>query len=268
MLAGRELGVPYVVSVHGLDAFSTMQVRGFSGERCRRISRQVYAGASRVICVSEHVRDAIRAEMAEACETSVVYNGVDSDRFASSPTAGTPAILSVGNLIPIKGHGHLIRAVAAIAHEFPSLELNIIGDGPERERIAMLTRQLRLEGKVHFHGRKSRAHVAEAMRRCTVFALPSRYEALGCVYLEAMSCAKPAIGCRGQGIAEIIQHGANGFLVGTDDERELASTLTQLLRDPAAACAAGAAARQTILGGLTLQHQAANLMRIYNECLR
>jgi glycosyltransferase involved in cell wall biosynthesis len=180
----------------------------------------------------------------------------------------TQKILSVGNLIPIKGHIHLIRAMAAIAQEFPSLELDIIGDGAERERLATLTRQLRLEDKVHFLGRQSRAQVAEAMRRCTIFALPSRYEGLGCVYLEAMSCGKPAIGCRGQGIAEIIQHGANGFLLERDDEHELASELSQLLREPARAHAVGIAARQTILGGFTLQHQAEDLIRIYRECLR
>jgi glycosyltransferase involved in cell wall biosynthesis len=268
MLAGRELNVPYAVSVHGLDAFSTVQVRGLSGERCRQISRRVYKDASRVICVSEHVRDAIRKEMEETCSTSVVYNGVGSDRFTPLEPMATQKILSVGNLIPIKGHIHLIRAMAAIAQEFPSLELDIIGDGAERERLATLTRQLRLEDKVHFLGRQSRAQVAEAMRRCTIFALPSRYEGLGCVYLEAMSCGKPAIGCRGQGIAEIIQHGANGFLLERDDEHELASELSQLLREPARAHAVGIAARQTILGGFTLQHQAEDLIRIYRECLR
>jgi glycosyltransferase involved in cell wall biosynthesis len=268
VLAGRELNVPYVVSVHGLDAFSTVQVPGFSGERCRHISRRVYEAASRVICVSEHVRDSIREEMAETCSTSVVYNGVDSARFTPTEATAAQKILSVGNLIPIKGHSHVICAMAAIAGEFPFLQLDIIGDGAGREHLATLTRQLRVEEKVRFLGRQSRAQVAEAMRQCTIFALPSRYEALGCVYLEAMACGKPAIGCRGQGIAEIIQHGTNGFLVDADGEQELASVLSQLLREPARAHDVGTAARQTILSGLTLQHQAANLIRIYRECLR
>src|ERR1700691_3364875 len=150
MLAGRELNVPYVVSVHGLDAFSTVQVRGFSGERCRQMSRRVYEAASSVICVSEHVRGTIREELAEICATSVVYNGVESVRFTPSEPTVAQKILSVGNLIPIKGHIHLIRAMAAVAEEFPSLELDIIGDGAERGRLATLTRQLRLEEKVHF----------------------------------------------------------------------------------------------------------------------
>jgi glycosyltransferase involved in cell wall biosynthesis len=103
------------------------------------------------------------------------------------------------------------------------------------------------------------------MRRCTVFALPSRYEGLGCAYLEAMSAGKPVIGCRGQGIAEIIQHGSNGFLVGADNEKELALALAMLLRDEPRRRNLGAAARETILERLTLAHQAESLARIYRE---
>ena len=88
---------------------------------------------------------------------------------------------------------------------------------------------------------------------------------LGCVYLEAMSVGKPVIGCRGQGIAEIIQHGSNGFLVGPDNEKELALALAMLLRDEARRRNLGAAARDTILERLTLAQQAESLARIYRE---
>src|SRR6202035_4534263 len=57
MLLSKELNLPFVVSVHGRDAFSTVQVGGPSGESCRRISRLVYGAASRVICISGHVRE-------------------------------------------------------------------------------------------------------------------------------------------------------------------------------------------------------------------
>jgi glycosyltransferase involved in cell wall biosynthesis len=118
---------------------------------------------------------------------------------------------------------------------------------------------------VSFLGRQSRHEVAAAMRRCTVFALPSRYEGLGCVYLEAMSTGKPVIGCRGQGIAELIQHGSNGFLVGPDNEKELTVALGMLLRDDQRRRNLGAAARDTILERLTLAQQAEHLARIYRE---
>lgn len=267
MLLSAELAIPYVVSVHGLDAFSTEQVGGRAGKWCRRISQRVYRRAGRVICVSERVREQVLQGTGPGCRTSVVYNGVDPDFF--SPGATTPEhpiVLCVGNLLPVKGHAVLIRALAAISSDFPTLTLEVIGHGPEQPGLEMLAARLGIATRVRFLGRQPRRQVAEAVRRCTIFALPSKYEGLGCVYLEAMAGGKPVIGCRGQGIAEIIRHGSNGFLVGTDNEKELALALTMLLRDEAGRRNLGAAARDTVLDRLTQAQQAENLLRIYREC--
>ena len=269
VLLSAELGIPYVVSVHGLDAFSTEQVGGRARDWCRRISQRVYRSSRRVICISEHVREQVLEGTGRTCRTSVVYNGVDPELFSpgSDPPPERAVILSVGNLIPIKGHELLIRALASLVPEFPTLALEIIGDGPERSRLQSLTRQLQISERVRFLGRQSRRDVAAAMRRCTVFALPSRYEGLGCVYLEAMSTGSPVIGCREQGISEIIQHGSNGFLVGPDNERELTLALALLLRDEPRRRNLGTAARATVLESLTLAQQAETLARIYRESM-
>lgn len=273
MLLSAELGLPYVVSVHGLDAFSTEQVKGRAGEWCRRISRRVYSSSRRVICVSEHVREQVLQGTGSSCRTSVVYNGVDVEMFSpgttlEGATSSGPFVLSVGNLISIKGHDLLIRAVAEVAPEFPALKLEIIGDGVERPRLEDLARAVKVADRVSFLRRRSRREVAQSMRRCTVFALPSRYEALGCVYLEAMACGKPVIGCRGQGIAEIVRHGSNGFLVGADSQKELTLALGMLLRDESLRRNLGRLARETVLDRLTLQQQAESLSRIYRESLK
>ena len=267
MLLSAELGVPYVVSVHGLDAFSTKQVGGRAGEWCRRISQRAYRASRRVICISELVREQVLEGTGPSCRTSVVYNGVDPELFSpgSEASSGDLVVLCVGNLLPIKGHEVLVRAFASLAPDFPALTLEIIGHGPELSRLQALTQRLQISERVRFLGRQSRHQVAAAMRRCTVFALPSRYEGLGCVYLEAMSVGKPVIGCRGQGIAEIIQHGSNGFLVGPDNERELTLAMAMLLRDEPRRRNLGTAARDTILERLTLTQQAESLARIYRE---
>lgn len=269
MLLHAELRLPYVVSVHGLDAFSTEQVSGRAGQWCRSISQRVYRSSRRVICVSEHVREQVLQGTGPAARTSVVYNGVDPDLFSpgNEPADDSQIILSVGNLIPIKGHELLIRAMAALSSGFPSSSLEIIGEGPERPHLETLTQQLGLAGRVRFLGTRSRREVAQAMRRCTIFALPSRYEALGCVYLEAMSAGKAVIGCRGQGIAEVIQHGSNGFLVGPDNEKELTLALAMLLRDKARRSNIGVAARETILDRFTHEQNAPVFLRIYRESL-
>jgi glycosyltransferase involved in cell wall biosynthesis len=270
MLLSKELDVPYVVSVHGLDAFSTEQVGGWAGEWCRRISRRVYQSSLRVICISERVREQVLEGTGPGCRTSVVYNGVDPVLFSpgSEPPSKGPIVLSVGNLIPIKGHEELIRAVGLLSAEFPSQTLEIIGDGPERSRLQALAYQLQIGERVRFLGRQSRQQVAEAMRRCTLFALPSRYEGLGCVYLEAMASGKPVIACRGQGIDEVIHPGSNGWLVSAGDVQELARAMTTLLRDNDLRDSISGRARQTVLDRFTLMQQADHVQRIYQECAR
>ena len=265
-LLSRELGIPFVVTVHGLDAFSTSQVPGLAGQWCNRMSKWVYRSARQVICVSEKVREQVAK--AGLFRTTVLHNGVDPQLFAPrNHGSPSPTLLSVGNLIPTKGHDLLLRAFARIHQGFPGLSCNIIGDGPEAARLRALAAELQIANKVRFLGRQSRAQVAEAMQACTIFVLPSRYEGLGCVYLEAMSAGKPVIACRGQGMDDVIIHDYNGFLTEPGDLERLSATLSALLADAPRRMRTGSAARRTVLDGFTLQHQAARLASLYRECM-
>lgn len=259
----QDFKIPYVVTVHGLDAFSTMQVRGLPGAWCARVSREVFESARRVIGVSRHVCDQVRKEA--KADAAVVYNGVDTNLFQPGDDQNAAVLLSVGNMIPTKGHALVVEALAALSPEFPELRWDVIGDGPELEPVRNLAQQLGVLSAIDFRGRQSRRVVAEACRRCTIFVLPSRYEGLGCVYLEAMASGKVAVGCTGQGIEEIIQHGENGWLVPPNGKAELIDGLRQLLRDDALRRRIGEAARNMVLQSLTVQDQARRLLEIYRE---
>lgn len=262
----ERLGIPFVVTVHGLDAYSTLQAGPVLEKWCARISKRVYESARAVICISGKVRDQV-AQIA-AARTVVIHNGVDTSLFSLGPERRPLTILSVGNLIPIKGHATLLRAFAGIQKAAPDCALHIIGEGPKRDELQTLAGSLGIADRVWFRGRQSRADVADAMRNCAVFALPSSYEGLGCVYLEAMASAKPAIGCRGQGIDEIIESGRNGFLVSPNSESGLSDVLMQLLRDETLRQCVGAAARETVVTRHSMAHQAAQLANVYRECTR
>ena len=269
MLLARDLNIPFVVTVHGLDAFSTRQVLGWFGRRCSAVSEQVYAAAVRVICISEQVAGRVREGTSDAVRISVVYNGADPSLFAppSGSATADDVILSVGNLIPIKGHDLLLKSISAIAPGHPQVQCRIIGDGPERARLQELARELHIEDRIHFRGRMPRSEVAAAMRDCTLFALPSWYEGLGCVYLEAMLTERPVIACRGQGIEGVIRHGENGWLVQPKNVDDLSNALQILLSDRPLREKLGGNGRQTVLQGYTLAHQATQLLAIYRECV-
>jgi glycosyltransferase involved in cell wall biosynthesis len=231
------------------------------------VADRVYGAASSVICISEKVRQQVVSKT--RANVTVVYNAVDTKKFfPQMEPSSRLQILSVGNLIPTKGHALLLRGFAGVLRDVPTCSLEIIGDGPERKRLAHLAAELGISDKVHFHGRQSRDHVSEAMRQCAIFVLPSTYEGLGCVYLEAMASAKPAIGCRGQGIEEVIEHGKSGLLVSSENEHELTDAMLMLLRDKELRQTMGKSARAAILDRLTLHHQAQQLVEVYRRCAR
>jgi len=263
-IVSNRLSVPFVVSVHGLDAFFTRQAGTIVGRLCKRVAKRVYRSASTVICISEKVRERVIAEA--HADVTVIQNGVDVKKFLPEKEPPAPlSVLSVGNLISIKGHALLLRAFARVLPQLPDSSLEIIGDGPEKERLGRLAAKLGIAHRVRFSGRHDRDHVSKAMRRCAVFALPSNYEGLGCVYLEAMACAKPAIACRGQGIEEIIEHGKTGMLITPESEHELAEAMLRLLRDKELCERMGENARAVILDRVTLTHQAQRMAEVYRR---
>jgi len=262
----RRLGIPFAVTAHGLDVFFTNQVRGFWGSWCKKVSQEVYRAAAKTICISGKVRDCILSET--EANTEVVYNGVDPSMFAPpSSLEKQDFILSVGNLIPIKGHELLLRAFAHIYEQFPTLRCAIIGDGTERIRLENVARDLKIQNRVSFLGRQSRESVATAMAGCTLFALPSSYEGLGCVYLEAMAAGKPIIACTGQGISEVIEHGRNGLLISLNSLPEMIDSIVRLLQNPDLRVRMGHEARQTVLQEFTFSRQAQRLLQVYRECI-
>ncbi len=269
MKLSRELGIPFVVTVHGLDVFSTRQVSGWLGWRCAEISKEVYRSAARVICISEHVAQLVRDELKQEATIRVVYNGVDATRFVPSANDDRPnlTVLSIGNLIPIKGHDLLLRAIESVCATHPQVNCRIIGEGPERAPLQRLARSLSIEDRAVFLGRQPRAEVARHIAECTLFALPSWYEGLGCVYLEAMSAERPVIGCFDQGIEEVIRQGENAWLVRPNNLGDLTAALSTLLSDRSLRQCIGRKARQTILNGFTLAHQAGILLAVYRECV-
>jgi teichuronic acid biosynthesis glycosyltransferase TuaC len=269
-LLSRQLGIPFIVTTHGLDVFSTRREKGLSRRWVDRCSRFVYRKADMNICVSEAVRRVMVDVLGHSIRATVLYNGVNTSLFTppeSDDENAAQTILSVGRLIPSKGQELVIRAVAELKRKYWNLRYEIIDDGPERSHLMALARELEIAERVSFSGRQNRQFVADAMKRCTIFALPSHDEAMGCVYLEAMATARPIIGCRQQGIEEIVRHGENGWLIQPGNLQEMVTALDILLENASLRKRLGSEARKTTVESLTLQHQAARLNQLYRECL-
>jgi glycosyltransferase involved in cell wall biosynthesis len=153
-----------------------------------------------------------------------------------------PRILAVGRLVPWKRFDDLLRALAHLPEE---VRLDVLGEGPEEAALQDLARDLGVAGRVDFHGAVGKGRVDGFLVAADVLALPSTYEGLSHVLLEAMSAGCPAVTTRVAGNPEVVRDGIEGLLVDPGDVPDLSGALGRVLGDDdlRARLAAGARAR-------------------------
>ncbi len=163
-----------------------------------------------------------------------VYNGVDLTRFVGMKNVDTEVfrILCVANLIPLKGQSYLIQAVAKVIKQGHRVELVLVGEGPERERLQNMCAQLGIDNAVHFLGVLPYDDVARQMALSDIFIMPSHFEAFGCVYVEAMATGTLTCGCRLYGAAEIINDRTDGLLFEEKNVDAIVDTITYAIENP------------------------------------
>ena len=126
----------------------------------------------------------------------------------------------------------LLAAFAMIAPEYPTVDLLIAGDGPDRERLTGAVAAAGLAGRVTMLGTRPRAELWSLFKGALFFVMPSRLpEGLGLVFLESMACARPVIATRSGGTTEIVIDGDNGLLVDRNEPDAFAAALRTMLAD-------------------------------------
>jgi phosphatidylinositol alpha-1,6-mannosyltransferase len=141
-----------------------------------------------------------------------------------------------------KGHDELLDVWPEVAKRVPNAGLTVVGSGDDLERLRAKAQKLGLSSHVRFLGRVSDATLAELYARCAFFAMPSRDEGFGLVFLEAMRAGKACLG--GSGAAsEIIEHGRTGFIVDHGNSSALRECLLTLFAEPGLRQAMGLAGK-------------------------
>jgi glycosyltransferase involved in cell wall biosynthesis len=167
----------------------------------------------------------------------VMHRGVDArgfrdpgaDPFVHLP--GRPRVLFVGRIVRPKGVTTLVQAVARC--RTPGMQLVFVGDGPDRNRVERLARQLQVSARVHVTGFIAHDLIPAALATADVLVLPSVYEELGTVLVEALHAHLPVIATRVGGIPEIVEHGVTGLVVNPGDPAALATAIDTILGDRA-----------------------------------
>lgn len=169
-----------------------------------------------------------------ASQITVVNNGVDIRRFTPAQTVHNDEkirIISVGTLYWIKNQLMTLRAISALHDMGYNVELTLLGDGEDREKIQNAIKASKAESYIFAPG--SKKNVEDYLRQADIYVSASKTEGLPLSILEAMACGLPVVATDAGGTKDIIQDGVNGFLIGIDNEEELKNSLRRLVDDKA-----------------------------------
>ncbi len=244
VLVARASGLPAVITAHGSD-LHTEAIRG--PWRTRHWSRWALRRADCVVVVSRELLDIARNLGVEERCLRYVPNGVNvesfqsGDRDAGRRALGLPAaghlIVSVGNLVAVKGHRVLIDAFRAVRERRRDVTLAIVGDGPLRSELEAQVRLCGLGEHVRLFGPVPFGRVPDLLAAADVVALPSMNEGMPLAALEALAAGRPLVSSAVGGTREIVERDRHGLLVPAGDAAALAIALDAALSrtwDPAA----------------------------------
>jgi glycogen(starch) synthase len=213
--------------------------------RTDTLLHRALASADWVVACAEAVLAQARAGAPGiARRSSVIRNAVDEPAVAPGPLPlAAPRLLSLGRLVPVKGHDLALSALAALRRRFPALRLVVAGDGSARVDLERQAAALGLEGAVDFLGWVDPARVPSLLNTATVVVIPSRREGLPLVAVQAALMARPIVATRVGGLPEVVIDGETGLLVDPEDAPGLAAAIASLLERPALAERLAGAAR-------------------------
>jgi len=226
--------IPYVAVGHGVEVWE------IGNKRIRRALR----AADCLLAVSDFTRLRMASTLAlDANRIALLPNTFDPEQFYPGPkphyllkryglAANQPVILTIARLASAeryKGYDQLLRAMPLVREQFPNVRYVLGGRGPDRARIEALIRDLDVSANVTLAGYVPDHELRSHYNLCDVFAMPSKGEGFGIVFLEALGCGKPVLAGNKDGSVDAVLNGALGVLVDPDNVTEIANALIAIL---------------------------------------
>ncbi|MEH2443136.1 glycosyltransferase [Nostoc sp.] len=234
-LLKRLFGIPYWVVVHGIEVWNLQNSN----------LQTALHHADRILAVSHYTRDRLLQEQNLDPERVVVLpNTFDADNFQIAPkpesllkryglNSEQPIILTIARLEKLeqyKGYDRIITALPKIRQAIPNVHYLLVGKGEDKARIEQLISQYQLQDCVTLTGYIPDEELCDHYNLCDVFAMPSKGEGFGIVYLEALACGKPTLGGNKDGALDALCQGELGALLDPDDIEAIAETIIQILQ--------------------------------------
>ncbi|MEO7190498.1 MAG: glycosyltransferase family 4 protein [Vicinamibacterales bacterium] len=249
---------PYALFLHGIEAWAPL------GPAARRVVQE----AALLIANSHHTATRVRASTPSVGEIAVCPLALPHDATLEAVDWSAPRkrmVLMVGRMLAAeryKGHDQMLEAWVAVNQVMPDARLVIVGGGDDVARLQQKGRELGISDAVTFTGFISAHARSTFYRDAALFAMPSRGEGFGLVYLEAMAQGLPCIASRQDAGQEVVRDGVTGLLVDQDDVPGLSARLVELLAHPERRHAMGRAGRDLVEAEYTYDRFASRLLSL------
>jgi glycosyltransferase involved in cell wall biosynthesis len=242
VMLARRFDKPVVITARGSDLNILSRYR-----LPRQLIRWAANNASAAITVSQALKGELTSLGVDPARVHVLRNGVDLDVFRP-PDPNAPrllglaslTLLSVGNLIPLKGHALVIRALQRL----PDAALMVVGEGPDEQALKRLAAGLGVEKRVRFLGAIPHQQMPKVYGAADVLVLASEREGLANVLLEAIACGTPVVATDVSGNPEVVTGRAAGILIPQRTPEAIAEAVRNLLADPSGRAATRAHAER------------------------
>ena len=250
-------GIPLVTTMHGTDVRLAM-----GNGLARTLLRRILSNSSAVTTVSSWLATQVKT-MAPSSDPIVSPMPVATHLFTPGGTRHTKRLLFVGRLNAQKGIGLLLDAVAAMRQP---VDLDVIGDGSDRDALRQQAERLGIASRVHWHGSLPQPRLLDFYRAATALVVPSRDEGFGLVAVEAQLCETPVVAFASGGLSDTIENGATGYLVPPGDAATLAVALDEVVSSEGRHGIAKAG-RQSALAQFSPESVARRYRKLYDSVL-
>jgi N-acetyl-alpha-D-glucosaminyl L-malate synthase BshA len=232
ILRKKGKNIPYITTLHGTDITLVGKDKMYESVVTFSINE-----SDAITAVSENLKQETLSSFDIEKEIHVITNFVDIKRFSQSnkdhfrkmlAPNGEKILAHVSNFRKVKRVEDVIYTFEKVRSTIPC-KLLMIGDGPERQTMEQLCRELGTCDDIRFLGKQDK--LEEILSITDLFMLPSAYESFGLAALEAMACRVPVISSNAGGIPEINIHGVTGYLTDVGDIESMAKYSLELLRD-------------------------------------
>ena len=268
MFTHQLTGIPYTFTAHAKDIYIKTPP-----ELLRAEAQQAQA----VITCTEYNRQYLSTQIGPASDGKLhcIYHGLDLSQFQFAwprvSDARPPVILSVARLVEKKGLSDLIVAAGILRGRGRRFQVEIIGEGPQRQALEAQVMQLGLSDRVKLLGVQTYDMVCLAYQRASIFALPCMVTADGDrdglpnVLLEAMGSGVPVVSTPVSGIPELIESEHDGLFVPPNSPTELADALDRLLTQPELSERLARAARAKIQTHFSIDRSSTQLLALFQQ---